>query len=175
MTDTSIDIALVVAAAENGIIGRDGGLPWHVSSDLKFFRKTTLGKPIVMGRKTFESIGKPLDGRPNIVISRDPAFAPDGVYVFASIDDALAIARTLAADLGQDEVAVIGGAQIYAATLPVADRVYLTRIHAQPDGDASLPALDPSMWQEVSHVRHEAGPKDDHPFSIMVYERHNGT
>ncbi len=171
MTDTSIEIALVVAAAENDVIGREGGLPWHVSSDLKFFRKITLGKPIVMGRKTFDSIGKPLDGRPNIVISRDPQFAPDGVYVFASIDDGLAVARTLAADLGQDEVAIIGGAQIYTATLPQADRVYLTRIHASPDGDAQFPALDSAVWRERSSDRHEAGPRDDHGYSIMVYER----
>lgn len=174
MTDTSVEIALVVAAAENNVIGRDGGLPWHVSSDLKFFRKTTLGKPIVMGRKTYESIGKPLDGRPNIVISRDPTFAPEGVYVFSTIEDGLDIARTLAADLGQDEIAVIGGAQIYAATLPDADRVYLTRIHAEPDGDAHLPALDPEIWKEVSRGRHEPGPRDDHPYSIMVYERRSG-
>lgn len=171
MTDTSIELALVVAAAENDVIGRDGGLPWHVSSDLKFFRKTTLGKPIVMGRKTFDSIGKPLDGRPNIVISRDPSFAPAGAYVFASVEDALDVARTLAADLGQDEVAIIGGAQIYAATLPLAQRVYLTRIHAKPEGDAQLAPLDPDVWSEVSCTRHAAGPRDDHDYSIMVYER----
>ena len=173
MTDTSIEIVLVVAVAENNVIGRDGGLPWHVSSDLKFFRKVTLGKPVIMGRKTFESIGKPLDGRPNIVITRDPSFAPDGAYVVSSIDDALDVARTLAADLGQDEVAVIGGAQIYEATLPKADRVYLTRIHATPDGDATFPQLDSNHWQVASSTRYKPGPRDDYAFSIMDYRRQN--
>ncbi|MEL6289497.1 MAG: dihydrofolate reductase, partial [Pseudomonadota bacterium] len=171
MTDTSIEIALVVAAAENGVIGRDGGLPWHVSSDLKFFRKTTLGKPIVMGRKTFEAIGRPLDGRPNLVVSRDAHFYPDGALAFPTLEDALDVARTLAADLGQDEVAVIGGAQIYAATLGLADRIYLTRIHSAPEGDAHLAPLDDEVWTETSRERFAAGPKDDHDYSIIVMER----
>jgi len=171
MSDPTIEIALVVAVADNGVIGRDGQLPWHVSSDLKFFRKTTFGKPVVMGRKTFQSIGKPLDGRPNIVVSRDPDFAPQGVYVFPNLDDALEIARALAADLGQDEIAVIGGAQIYAATMHHADRIYLTRIHASPEGDARFPDLPTETWQECSSEHHQPGPRDDHAFSIMVYER----
>ncbi len=171
MTDTPVQIALVVAAAENNVIGKNGGMPWHVPSDLKFFRKTTLGKPVVMGRKTFQSIGKPLDGRPNIVISRDPAFVADGAFAVTSLEDAIEVARTMAADLGQDEIAIIGGAQIYAAILPRADRIYLTRIHAEIEGDAVFPPLDPNEWCKRSSARHEAGPRDDHAFSIMVYER----
>jgi len=173
MTDTSVKIALVVAAAENNVIGKNGALPWHVPSDLKFFRKTTLGKPVVMGRKTFQSIGKPLDGRPNIVVSRDPEFVADGVYVTPSLDEAVAIARTMAADLGQDELAIIGGAQVYAAILAQADRIYLTRIHASPDGDAVFPLPDADAWEMISCTRHETGSRDDYPFSTMVYDRHS--
>ncbi|MEO0620125.1 MAG: dihydrofolate reductase [Pseudomonadota bacterium] len=171
MSDPDVEIALVVAVAENGVIGRDGGLPWHVSSDLKFFRKLTLGKPIIMGRKTFEAIGKPLDGRPNLVVTRDPAFDPAGAMRFAVLEDAIDVARTMAADLGQDELAIIGGAQIYAATLGIADRVYLTEIHCAPTGDASFPSLDADIWRETSRERFAAGPRDDHDYSIVVYER----
>ena len=171
MIDETIEIALVVAAGENNVIGKDGGLPWHVSSDLKFFRKITLGKPVIMGRKTFQSIGKPLGGRPHIVVTRDPDFVADGIFVAPDLDVAVDMARELAADLGQDEVMVIGGGQVYQATLPRADRVYLTRIHANPDGDAHFPSLSDDGWSCVSEERHEPGPRDDYGFSLMVYER----
>ncbi|MEL7544760.1 MAG: dihydrofolate reductase [Pseudomonadota bacterium] len=171
MSDPDVQIALVVAVAENGVIGKDGGLPWHVSSDLQFFRKVTLGKPIIMGRKTFEAIGKPLDGRPNLVVTRDPSFDPAGAMAFAVLEDAIDVARTMAADLGQDELAIIGGAQIYAATLGRADRVYLTEIHAAPEGDATFETLDDAIWREVSRERFAAGPRDDHDYSIVVLER----
>lgn len=164
-------IALVVAVAENGVIGSEGGLPWHISSDLKFFRKVTMGKPIVMGRKTFEAIGKPLDGRDNIVVTRDPDFAAPGVDVARSIEAALTIAREKADERGCDEISIIGGAEIYSLTLPFADRVYLTRVHAAPDGDAFFPTLAENEWQEVSRERHQAGPKDDFDYSIVVLNR----
>ena len=132
-------ITLVVAVAENSVIGWQGGLAWHQSSDLKFFRKVTMNKPLIMGRKTFESIGKPLDGRDNIVITRNTAFEAPGILVAANLEDALEIAREKARGRGVDEIPVIGGAQIYALALPEAKRIYLSEIHSSPDGDTFFP------------------------------------
>lgn len=167
-----IRIVQVVAMARNGVIGRAGGLPWRISSDLKTFRRLTLGKPVIMGRKTFRSIGKPLDGRTNIVVSRsgDPAVAP-GATVVASLDAALALCRRIAAETGVDEVAIIGGAEIYRATLADTDRIYLSEIDAEPDGDACFPALDPAAWQEVARTPQPRGPNDDHGFALVVLDR----
>lgn len=164
-------VALVVAVAENGVIGKDGKLPWHISSDLKFFRSVTMGKPVVMGRKTFESIGKPLDGRDNIVVTRNRDFAADGAFVVATIEEALALARKKASERGTDEISVIGGAQIYEQTLECADIIYLTEVHAAPEGDAVFPELDQSVWREVSRKRHEPGPRDSSAYSLTVLER----
>lgn len=164
-------LSVVVAVAENGIIGRDGGLPWKLSSDLKTFRRLTIGKPIVMGRLTFQSIGKALDGRDNIVVTRDPSFGAPGISVTDSVDEALTLARVLATTRGADEVMVIGGSDLFAATLPIADRIYLTRVHANVAGDRHFPDLAPSEWREMSRESLPHGPRDDHPSTLIVYDR----
>ena len=166
-----IIIALIVAAAENGVIGRAGRLPWRMPSDLKIFRRLTLGKPIVMGRKTFESIGKPLDGRDNIVVTRDAAFRHPGVEVAPSLDAALSLAEQLARRRGVHEISVIGGAEIYRAAYLRADRIYLTRIHARPDGDATFADPAPMLWSLTSSTPIAPSPHDDHTATLLIYER----
>ena len=165
-------IALVVAVADNGAIGRGGDLPWRLSSDLKQFRKLTLGKPVIMGRRTFELLGRVLDQRVNIVLSRDPDFDVPGVVVARSFEDALARARKAADEAGVDEIMVIGGEDVFRAALPLAGRIYLTEVHAHPNADTWFPEFDASAWCEVSREAHEPGPKDDHPFSFVMLERH---
>lgn len=164
-------ISLIVAVAENGVIGRNGALPWHVPSDLKTFRRITMGKPVVMGRKTFTSIGKPLPGRDNIIVTRDASFSASGTDHAASIDAALDIARRKATERGVDEIMVIGGAEIFALTLPMADRIYLTRIHARPDGDVVFPDPDPGVWREVSRAPVPPDPRDDAAATLLILER----
>ncbi|MFQ5625080.1 MAG: dihydrofolate reductase [Methyloligellaceae bacterium] len=164
-------IVIVVARAENGVIGRDGQLPWKLSSDLKFFRQVTMNKPLIMGRKTFESIGKPLDGRDNIVITRNPEFIAEGVVTAMSVDQAMKLARNRAKQRGADEIAVIGGAQIYALALPLAERIYLTEVHAHPEGDTFFPEIDGAQWRETSRERHLASPENSADFSFVVLER----
>lgn len=167
----STQVVLVVAAAENGVIGAGGGMPWHLPSDLKRFKARTMGKPIVMGRKTFQAVGRPLPGRENIVISRQKDFAPEGVHIVASLDDALALARALAQAAGVDEIAVIGGGEIYAQVLPRADRVDLTLVHGVIEGDTVFPPLDPAEWREVSRHACPRGERDSHDTSFVVYAR----
>jgi dihydrofolate reductase len=169
--DTGVPLALIVARADNGVIGREGGMPWHLSGDLKFFKAQTLGKPVVMGRKTFQSIGRPLPGRPNLVITRDPGFRPEGVEVFAELADALARARALAAGSGAGEIMIVGGGQIYDLTLPMARRVYLTEVHANPEGDTNFPDLNPAEWREVRRDPPVSGGAGQPDFSIVVLER----
>ncbi len=164
-------LSLIVAVAENGVIGKDGGLPWRLSSDLKTFRRLTMGKPIIMGRRTYQSIGKPLDGRDNIVVTRDPCFEVPGVSAVDSVASAVTLARVLARTRGADEIMVIGGADLYAATLPEAGRIYLTRVHASPDGDRHFPELNPAEWHEVSREALPQGPKDEFPATLVVLER----
>lgn len=164
-------ISIIVAAAENGVIGNGGAMPWRMSSDLKRFRALTIGKPVVMGRKTFQSLPKALDGRDNIVITRDRSFAAYGAETVASLDQALILAKDLAIRSGGDEVLVIGGGEIYAAALPLADRVYLTRIKATPAGDTTFPDLDPALWRLVSQEPIPQGPKDDYAAILMIYDR----
>jgi dihydrofolate reductase len=164
-------LAIIVAAAENGVIGRDNAMPWHLPDDLRYFKRVTMGKPILMGRKTFASIGKPLPGRNNIVITRNPAFQADGVTVVPSLEEGLAVAELNALRDGVDEVVVIGGAQIYAAALPLADRIYMTEIHASVEGDAVLPPIDWTQWREVRRERHAAQPSQRYAFSFVCYER----
>lgn len=166
-----LKISLIVAVAENGVIGRGGALPWHVPSDLKTFRRITMGRPVIMGRKTYASIGKPLPGRDNIVVTRDAGFSAAGTNRAASIDEALDIARHKAAERGVDEIMVIGGAEIFALTLPLADRIYLTRIHAQPDGDVTFPEPDPSIWREVTRAPVAPDPRDDAAATLQILER----
>ena len=158
----------MVAVAENGVIGRDGGMPWRLSADMRRFKATTMGKPVVMGRKTWESFPKrPLPGRHNIIVTRDPAYAADGASVVASLDAALALAR----GEGAGEVCVIGGGEVYAAALPCADRLDVTHILAEIDGDTRFPAIDPAVWHAVSGEDFPAGDKDSHPTRHVVYER----
>ena len=164
-------LSLIVAVAENGVIGRDGGLPWRMSSDLKTFRRLTMGKPLIMGRRTFESIGKPLDGRDNIVVTRDANFDVAGVSACESVSEALTLARVLAATRGADEIMVIGGARLYDAVLPQADRIYFTRVHASPTGDRHFPALDVNAWREVSRESLPKGDRDEFAATMIIYER----
>ncbi|QXQ08374.1 dihydrofolate reductase [Sphingosinicellaceae bacterium] len=141
-------ISLVVARADNGVIGRDNALPWRIPADLAHFKRLTMGKPIIMGRRTFESIGRPLPGRLNIVLSRDPDWRAEGVTVAASLSD------MLANDV--PEIAIIGGAQVYAEALPLATHVYLTEVHSAPEGDTWLPAFDAGEWRETAREAHGA-------------------
>ena len=163
-------VSLIVADAYNGVIGRDGGLPWRLSNDLRYFRSVTLGKPVVMGRRTYESIGRPLPGRPNVVVSATPGFAPDGVDVAADFDTAIARAAALAKAAGVDEILVIGGAALYRAALARADRIYFTEVHAAIDGDVHFPAIDPADWREIARERHSRGERDEYDHSFVVLE-----
>ena len=166
-----IAIALVVAVAENGVIGRDGQLPWRLPSDLKRFRKLTLGKPMIMGRKTYDSIGKPLDGRDTIVVTRRPDFHPPGVHRAASVEEALALGQELAARRGADEVTVVGGEEIFRLVLARADRIYLTKVHAAPAGDTRFDSPDPRIWRETAREPMPQGPTDQYPADFIVLER----
>ena len=148
-------LALVVAVAENGVIGKNGALPWRIADDLKWFKSVTLGKPVVMGRKTFQSIGRPLPGRRNIVVTRDPSLYAEGVDIAPTFEAALALAEVAAKDLQTDEIAVIGGGDIYRQAMARADRIYLTRVEARPDGDAHFPPLNDADWRTVSRGRAE--------------------
>jgi dihydrofolate reductase len=162
-------IELVVAAARNGVIGRDGAMPWSMPSDLKVFRRLTMGKPIVMGRRTFQAIGRPLDGRTNIVVTRDRDYAADGVEVARSIEEALEMARRApGADGG---IMVIGGGEIYDAVMPQADVVHLTRIDAAPAGDTHFPDPAPDAWREVERTPIPQGPRDQYAAELVRYER----
>jgi dihydrofolate reductase len=169
--DDGIVIALVVAQAANRVIGADGGLPWRQKTDMRHFRATTLGKPVVMGRKTWASLKGPLADRDNIVLTRDPDFRADGVWSFAALDAALACARARAIARGVEEVCVIGGAQVYAEALPLAGRLYVTDIDATVEGDAFFPALDPTVWREITGRAAQAGPDDDHAMRFRMLER----
>ena len=164
-------IALIVAASKNNVIGRNNQLPWHLPGDLQYFKTMTLGKPVIMGRKTFESIGKPLPGRDNIVISRQTNYAADGIKVVSSLEQAIALGQSINLINGIEEVMVIGGAQIYEKSLDLADRVYLTRVHRKVEGDAYFPALDSQLWHEIA--REDIAAKEPNPFdfSYLVLER----
>jgi dihydrofolate reductase len=167
----SVMLVLVAAVAENGVIGRDGRLPWRLKSDLAHFRSITMGKPVVMGRKTYFSIGKPLVGRTNIVVSRERGFAAPGTIVAASMDAALSAARGDALRRGVAEIVVVGGADIYRQTMAAADRLVITQVNLRPEGDAIFPPIDRKIWQEVSRSEHPAGPGDEAGFAVLVYER----
>ncbi len=164
-------ITLVVAIAENGVIGRNGGLPWRLSSDLKAFRRVTMGKPLIMGRRTFQSLKKPLDGRDNIVVSRDEGFRPAGAIVVPSFAAALAAAERCASDRGVDEVMVIGGADIFAEALPLAGRIYKTEVHGSPEGDTVMPEVDWTRWREVAREVLPWGEGDDFRSTLILLER----
>ena len=161
-----------VAVARNGVIGRDGGLPWRLKSDLKLFKRLTLGKPVIMGRKTWDSLPlKPLPGRLNLVLSRDGSFAPAKAVVCETFPEALAMAREQAEEDGADEVCVIGGAALFELALPKARRIYLTEVDAEPAGDVRFPAFDRSRWTEVAREAFPAGAEYDHAFVFRTLER----
>jgi len=146
-------------------------MPWHISSDLKRFRALTMGKAIIMGRNTFESIGKPLDGRENIVVTSMLRLAETGAWTVNTIKDAFDFGGRLSEELGADEIMIIGGAQIYKSTINMAERVYLTRVHASPEGDTFFPDLDEEIWKIASEEECPKGPKDDYAHSYQIYER----
>lgn len=162
-----MELTIIVAAAENDVIGRDGALPWHLPGDLRHFKRVTMGKPIIMGRKTHESIGRALPGRTNIVISRQSDYSADACHVVHTLDEALG----QAADEGATEAMVIGGAALYAESLPRTDRILLTRVHASLDGDVRFPQLDPASWQVVAVERHDADEAHAYPYSFMELVR----
>ncbi|MGD9669549.1 MAG: dihydrofolate reductase [Hyphomicrobiaceae bacterium] len=167
-----IRIALIVAIARNGVIGRDGDLPWRLSSDLKLFRRLTMGKPIIMGRRTWATLHrKPLDGRDNIVMTRDLGFRADGAIVVHTIEEALAEAQRRAEERGADEIMVIGGAEIYQATLPYAHRLYWTEVDAEPLGDTFFPDLVGETWSETSMEEIPQGPNDQYRARLRVLDR----
>jgi dihydrofolate reductase len=164
-------LSIVVAVAENGVIGRDNRLIWRLKSDLRRFRDLTWGKPMIMGRKTYESIGKPLPGRRTIVLTRDKSFSAEGVVVAHSWDDAVRRAGALANEMGADEIAVVGGAEVYKLALPQTRRLHLTLVHAEPEGDAVFPPYDRSAFREVRRQERPKGPDDEHPFTFLDLER----
>ena len=158
-------LVAVLAMAENGVIGRDNALPWRLPADLRHFKALTLGKPVLMGRRTYESLGRPLPGRHNIVMTRDPRWSADGVTVVGSIDEAIAAAGEAG------EVMVIGGAEVYRQAWPRLARVELTRVHATPTGDTRLEGVDWSAWQIVSTERHPADERNEYDYSFVTLTR----
>lgn len=166
-----IDIILVAAVAENGVIGRDGGLPWRLKSDLQYFKSVTMNKPMIMGRRTFQSIGRALKGRTSIVVTRDADFAAPDIVVAPSLEAALVAARGDALRRGADAIAVIGGTDIFAQTMAAADRLVLTVVHARPQGDALFPDIDQAQWREIDRRAHPKGLEDDCAFTFATYIR----
>jgi dihydrofolate reductase len=164
-------IVMVVAVAENGVIGAGGAIPWRLKSDMQRLKAITLNKPVVMGRKTFESLPRPLPGRTNIVVTRDTGFRAAGAIVTNSFADARAIATGDALRRFATEIAVIGGAEIYAQWMDSADRLEITEVHARPDGDVRLPAISAADWEVAARVRNPAGPDDSADFSYVTYRR----
>lgn len=161
-------ISLIVAADENGVIGHQGALPWKLPADMKFFRETTKGHPVIMGRKTYVSIGRPLPGRQNVVVTRQEDFEAPGCKVVNSLVDAIGVASM--AD-GNDEIFIIGGGELYREVLPSADRVYLTRVHASVPGDTTFPPLDSKVWKEVSKKEYPADSENPQAMTFLVYEK----
>ncbi len=169
---TQPHLALVVARAANGVIGRDGDLPWRLKSDLALFKANTLGKPIIMGRKTWDSLPrKPLPGRMNVVLTRDQSFEPEGAVACETWMEAVQMAKEQAADDGVDEVCVIGGRALFELALPKAKRLYLTEVAAEVEGDVHFPAFDDGAWSEVRRDEHPASDGDDHAFVFRILER----
>jgi dihydrofolate reductase len=168
-------LSLIVAVAENGVIGRDGKLPWRLGGDLRRFRKLTMGHPLIMGRKTFEAIGKPLDGRDSIVVSRsrggDAGAGASSVYMAASFEEAVSLAHRLAEARGVNEAFVIGGAELFSLALPHANRLYLTLVHASPDGDVRFELPPGGDWRELSRGCRPAGVRDEFPVTDVIFER----
>lgn len=159
-------ISLIVAVAENGIIGTGGTMPWHITEDFRHFKEVTLGHSVVMGRKTYESIGRPLPRRRNIVITRNPDLAIEGCEMASSLEGALAMCAG-----EEEEVFVIGGGEIYRQAMPLADRLYITHVGVAVEGDTRFPTIDPAIWYEVRREEFSRGSEFDHPFAFVDYER----
>ncbi len=168
-----IETVLIVAVAENGVIGRDNTIPWRLKADQQRFKALTLNKPVIMGRKTFASLRRPLPGRTNIVITRDPDFRASGAVVTTSLENAFAIARGDALRRGTSEIIVMGGVDVYVRSLPIADRLEITEVHAAIEGDTRFPAIDASTWQETSRHRRAAAADDTANYSYVTYRRRN--
>ena len=168
---TTLPVVLIAAIADNGVIGRNNTLIWRLRTDLRRFRELTMGCPIIMGRKTFLSIGKPLPGRQTVVLSRDPTFQPDGVYVVPTLGQALETGQRLGQAIGARAVIVAGGGEVYAQALPFADRLELTFVHTRPEGDAVFPPWDRSAFRESARRDHPAGPEDEFAFAFATFER----
>jgi dihydrofolate reductase len=167
-----MDVVIHVAVAENGVIGVDGDLPWKLSTDLKRFKEGTMGRPIVMGRKTYDSIGRPLPGRLNIVVTRDRAWRAEGVEVVGSLQDAIVLGTARGRCMaGVNEIAIIGGGQIYAQAVPLADKLHVTHVLAKLDGDTVFPVIDPNVWRQVSCEDVPQGERDSHATRFCIYER----
>jgi dihydrofolate reductase len=164
-------IVLVAAVGENNVIGYAGQLPWRLKSDLQHFRQVTLNRPVIMGRKTYESIGKPLKGRTNIVLTRDFGLIAPGTVLATSLDAAFAVAQQDAAKRGVDEIMVIGGGDVFADTMARADRLEITHVHAAPQGDSYFPPIDPAVWREDKREEYPAGPDDSASFAVATYLR----
>ncbi|HLV76673.1 MAG TPA: dihydrofolate reductase [Marinobacter sp.] len=164
--------ALIVAMARNRVIGRNNQLPWYLPGDLKYFKQATMGKPVIMGRKTWDSIGRPLPGRMNVVISRNPEWqAPAGAVAVTSLEKALVKAEAQAELDGGDEVMIIGGGQIYAEALPLVDRMYITQVHAEVGGDAYFPEVNWDSWEEIGREDFSASDNNPYDYSFVVYQR----
>ena len=166
-----MEIVLIVAVAENGVIGAGGAIPWRLKSDQQRLKAITLNKPVVMGRKTFESLRRPLPGRTNIVVTRDPNYRAGGAVVTTSFENARAVAHGDALRRFATEIAVIGGAEVYAQWMGAADRLEITEVHARPEGDTRFAAIDAAAWEEVARVRNPAGPDDSAEFSYVTFRR----
>jgi dihydrofolate reductase len=166
-----MDIIIVAAVAENGVIGRGNTLPWRLKSDMAHFRSLTMGKPVVLGRKTYQSIGKPLSGRTTIVISRDPSFNAPEIVIAPNLDAALACARGDALRRGAGAIVIAGGADIYAQALPRATHLFVTEVHKPVEGDARFPAIDHQIWRETARNEQQPGPQDETKFAFVTYER----
>ena len=164
-------IALICAMAENRVIGRNNSLPWHLSEDLKYFKRTTMGKSIIMGRKTWESIGKALPGRTNIVVSTNPDYEAAGARVVSSLEQAISLAKSVSVKSGSEEAFIIGGAGLYQAALPLADRFHLTRVHAEVEGDTYLAEFDESDWREIAREDFSHNETNPYAYSICLLER----
>lgn len=171
LEESPMKLALIAAMAQNRVVGVDNKLPWHLPEDLKYFKRITTGKAVIMGRKTYESIGRPLPNRTNIVITRSAEFSAPGIEVVNSLDAAIELAENVSLINAVDEVMVIGGAQIYEAALPQADRLYLTHVHANVEGDAYFPDVDMGRWKELGREDYDASETNPYNYSFVVYDK----
>jgi dihydrofolate reductase len=167
----TVPVAMIAAVGRNGVIGANSEIPWRLPSDFAFFKRTTLGKPLIMGRKTFEGIGRPLPGRTNIIVTRQRGYQPEGVLVFDSLEAALGHAQAIAEIDRATEVMIGGGGEIYRKALPAADRLYVTHVDAAPRGDTMFPEIDPDSWAVVQEPVVPADPRDSTTYRVKVYER----